>query len=478
MEVAMHSPSLPATLEESIAEAGQDHVLRFWNTLDGSARDRLVGQLAAIDWGMFGELRRLARASGPGVVAGAAAVLAADLARANTPPCYVLGDDADRAAAAGRKGLTNGLFGAVLVAGGQGSRLGCNGPKGVVPVGPLSGATLFDLLLGRLRGIAKRYVRPVPLAIMTSSATDADTRAWLADHDYGGLDPDHLLVFRQRDLPAVDAATGDLLLDATDRIAMAPDGHGGMLPALVAAGGLEWFADRGCRHVTTFQVDNPLTMPLHPEFVGHHLLDEAEFSTQVVHKREPGERVGVVASDGKRTFVVEYSDLPASLAAERGPGDRLRFHAGSIAVHAFALDFLCRASAAPDPLPLHVAHKAVPFLKDTGERVSPRTPNAVKFERFIFDLMPLARRVCLVEIDPAEGFAPLKNPPGAAADTLAHVQAALDAHARRILHRAGVVVADGVGVELAPWILDEADLDAVIPPGSRIERPTVIGSGI
>ncbi len=474
----MHSPSLPAALEESIAQAGQDHVLRFWKTLDGSARDRLVGQLAAIDWGMFGELRRLARASGPGVVAGAAAALAADLARATTPPCYVLGDDADRAAAAGQKGLTEGLFGAVLVAGGQGSRLGCNGPKGVVPVGPLSGATLFDLLLGRLRGIAKRYVRPVPLAIMTSSATDADTRAWLADHDYGGLDPDHLLVFRQRDLPAVDAATGDLLLDATDRIAMAPDGHGGMLPALVAAGGLEWFADRGCRHVTTFQVDNPLTMPLHPEFVGHHLLDEAEFSTQVVHKREPGERVGVVASDGKRTFVVEYSDLPASLAAERGPGDRLRFHAGSIAVHAFALDFLRRASAAPDPLPLHVAHKAVPFLDDTGERVSPRTPNAVKFERFIFDLMPLARRVCLVEIDPAEGFAPLKNPPGAAADTLAHVQAALDAHARRILHRAGVVVADGVGVELAPWILDEADLDAVIPPGSRIERPTVIGSGI
>ena len=475
----MPPPSLPTALAESISQAGQDHVLRFWKTLDGSARDRLVGQLAAIDWGMFGELRRLARASGPGVVAGAAAALTDDLARATTPPCQLLGgDDADRAAAAGRKGLTEGLFGAVLVAGGQGSRLGCNGPKGVVPVGPLSGATLFDLLLGRLRGIARRYVRPVPLAIMTSSATDAETRAWLADHHHGGLDPDHVLVFQQRDLPAVDAAAGNLLLDAPDRIAMAPDGHGGMLPALVSAGGLEWFADRGCRHVTTFQVDNPLTMPLHPEFLGHHLLHDAEFSTQVVPKREPGERVGVVASDGKRTFVIEYSDLPAALAAERGPGGRLRFHAGSIAVHAFALDFLRRASATPDPLPLHVAHKAVPFLDDSGDRVTPPTPNAVKFERFIFDLMPLAGRVCLVEIDPTEGFAPLKNPPGAAADTLAHVQAALDAHARRILHRAGVVVADGVGVELAPWILDEADLDAVLPPGSRIDRPMVIGRGI
>lgn len=474
----MHSPSLPTALRSSISRAGQDHVLRFWNTLDASAQDRLAGQLAAIDWEMFLELRRLARASGPGVLAGAAAALAADLARATTPPCHLLGgDDADRVAAVGAKGLTEGHFGAVLVAGGQGSRLGCNGPKGVVPVGPLSGATLFDLLLGKLRGIAKRHGRPVPLAIMTSSATDADTRAWLADHDHGGLDPAHVLVFRQRDLPAVDDVGGNLLLDAPDRLAMAPDGHGGMLPALVAAGGLDWFADRGCRHVTTFQVDNPLAMPLHPEFLGHHLLHDAEFSTQVVLKREPGERVGVVASDGERTFVVEYSDLPAGLAAERGPGDRLRFHAGSIAVHAFALDFLRRAAAAPDPLPLHVAHKAVPFVDDSGARVTPRTPNAVKFERFIFDLMPLARRVCLVEIDPAEGFAPLKNPPGAAADSLAHVQAALDAHARRVLHRAGVAVAEGVEVELAPWILDEADLAAVIPPGSRIERPTVIGGG-
>jgi hypothetical protein len=91
--------------------------------------------------------------------------------------------------------------------------------------------------------------------------------------------------------------------------------------------------------------------------------------------------------------------------------------------------------------------------------------------------MPLARRVCLVEIDPAEGFAPLKNPPGAAADTLAHVQAALDAHARRLLNRAGMTVADGVGVELAPWILDEADLAAVLPSGTRIARPTVVGAG-
>ena len=174
--------------------------------------------------------------------------------------------------------------------------------------------------------------------------------------------------------------------------------------------------------------------------------------------------------------MVEYSDLPANLAAERRPDGLLRFHAGSIAVHAFALDFLNRAAAAADPLPLHLARKSVPHLTPDGQRVVPAQPNAIKFERFIFDLMPLAERVCLVEIDPAEGFAPLKNPPGAAADAIEHVQAALVAHARGLLAKGGICVADAVVVELdSASILDEDDIRAAVPPGSRIDSPRLIG---
>jgi UDP-N-acetylglucosamine/UDP-N-acetylgalactosamine diphosphorylase len=466
-------PEPAADLPARVRAAGQGHVLRFLDTLDGASRDAFLRQLAALDWDGLAELRRLAR----GIAAGAERPgLAPDLAVAETPACETLGGPhAAAATEAGTRALAAGEWGAILVAGGQGSRLGCTGPKGIVPVGPLSGRTLFEILAGKLAGIARRHGRPVPLAIMTSSATDDDTRRWLADHAHAGLDPAHVLVFRQSDLPALDDREANLLLDAPGRIAMAPDGHGGMLPALERAGGLEWFARRGCRHVVSFQVDNPLAMPLHPEFLGHHLLAGAEFTTQVVAKREPGERVGVVVRAGGRTFVVEYSDLPAALAAERRADGRLRFHAGSIAVHAFALDFLARAALEPDPLPLHLAHKAVPFLDEAGTPVAPRAPNAVKFERFIFDLMPLARGVVLVEIDPADGFAPLKNPPGAAADTLAHVHAAMDAFARRLLGRAGVTVAEGVTVEVAPWVLDAADVAAVCPPGTHLAAPTVVG---
>lgn len=462
---------LPAALEDAIRTAGQAHVLRFWERLDAAARDRFRRQLASLDWGGLPSLGALARGVGAGAPATAPGC---DLVDADTPPCEPLGGA--EAEALGRAGLAEGLFGAILVAGGQGSRLGCDGPKGAVPVGPLSGATLFELLLGKLRGVERRSGRPVPLAIMTSSATDAETRAWLAAHDHCGLDPERVLVFRQSDLPALDDRDGNLLLDAPDRVAMAPDGHGGMLAALVAADGLAWFARHGCRHVVSFQVDNPLTMPFHPAFLGHHLRTGAEFTTQVVEKRLPGERVGVVVRGGGRTSVVEYSDLPPGPAAERRPDGRLRFHAGSIAVHAFALEFLARSSNEAGALPLHLAHKAVPFVDASGRRVAPSAPNAVKFERFIFDLMPLARRVTLVEIDPADGFAPLKNPLGHAADTLDHVRAAMDSFARRLLARAGVSVDAGVPVELAPWVAEAADIAADHAAGSRIERPTVVGA--
>jgi UDP-N-acetylglucosamine/UDP-N-acetylgalactosamine diphosphorylase len=362
------------------------------------------------------------------------------------------------------------------VAGGHGTRLGCHGPKGLCSVGPVSKANLFKVLLGKLVAVRRRYGRDVPLAIMTSSATDAETRTFLAEHACCGLDPARVFVFRQHDLPALDAATGRLLLDAPGHLALAPDGHGGMLVALAEAGGLDWFGRQGVEHVVSFQVDNPLAMPLAAEFLGYHLLSAADFSTQVVRKQEPGERVGVVVDCDGRHSVVEYSDLPAEAAAERLPDGRLRFHAGSIAIHAFAKTFLDRAAARHDSLPLHLAFKAVPFLDADGRRVVPTAPNAYKFERFIFDLMPLAQRVCVVEIEASEGFAPLKNPVGSASDTVEHVHAAMVAHARRLLAKAGIHVADGVDVELAAdRIIDETDVGCLLELGTLLDRPTVVG---
>lgn len=448
---------------------GQGHLLRHWSALEESQQRVFAAQLESIDWDLVDRLRHLA-------AAGTTAPDTAWLARCESPRTQP-GPDRERAIEAGRETLAAGRIGAILVAGGQGTRLGFEGPKGLFPVGPLTGRTLFGYLLGGLEAIRRRYGRPVPLAIMTSSATDSPTREALRAHDWFGLDPEQVLVFRQADVPPLTCDGLRMLLDAPGRVAMAPDGHGGLLRALAAAGGLDWFEDRAIEHLACFQVDNPLARPLDPEFLGRHLLEGSDIATQVVEKTDPAERVGVVVECDGRTRLVEYSDLPPELAARRLADGRLALHCGSIAVHSFRLGFLRQASAAAaDPLPFHIARKAVPFVDDDGRRVVPREPNALKFERFIFDLFPLASRVVVHEVDPREGFAPLKNPPGAASDGPGQVREAILAHGRRLLTRAGVRVADGVDVEIDPSrVIDEADIPPLLPSGSTLTRSAVIG---
>ena len=470
----MPTPSA-STIHELVAAAGQPQLLAFWERLDAAGRSRLETQLRGFDWQQIAACRQLA--AGRRTAAAVAPPL--DLSTARTPACHPLTSGEPAVIAAGQEALAAGSVGAILMAGGQGTRLGFDGPKGTFPVGPVSRATLFELLLGPLKAVERRYGRRVPLAILTSAATDTATREFLNQHRFFGLAPEQVLLFQQGTLPAVDAANGQLLLDAPDHVAVAPDGHGGMLAALAGSGGLAWFARQGVETVVSFQVDNPLARPLDPAFIGRHRLTNASLSTQVVVKTDPAERVGVVVEQDGVTRVVEYSDLPDDLAAERLADGRLRFHAGSIAIHAFHRAFLERAAADADSLPLHLAHKKVPFLDADGQLVEPASPNAFKFERFIFDLMPLAERVTVAEVAVAEGFAPLKNPSGAASDSPEAVHQAMVAYARRHLTAAGITVADRVDVELDTGsILDDDDLRQLATsgslPGNRIDHPQVV----
>ena len=192
---------------------------------------------------------------------------------------------------------------------------------------------------------------------------------------------------------------------------------------LERSGALDDIERRGIRQLFYFQVDNPLVDICGPEFVGYHLLSGSEFSTQVVAKRDPLERVGNVVQVDGRLMVIEYSDLPDEAAQRRNPDGSLAIWAGSIAVHVIDAALLRRTADAADGLPFHVARKKVACLDAAGRRIEPSQPNAIKFERFIFDLMPQARRAIVVEVDPARAFAPLKNEPGAKADTPENVRA-------------------------------------------------------
>jgi UDP-N-acetylglucosamine/UDP-N-acetylgalactosamine diphosphorylase len=245
-----------------------------------------------------------------------------------------------------------------------------------------------------------------------------------------------------------------------------------MLAALKRSGLLHALRGRGIEHLFYFQVDNPLVAVCDPEFLGYHLLSGSEMSSQAVRKQTPQERIGNMVEVDGRLHVIEYSDLPKEVAQRRKADGSLAIWAGSIGVHVMDLAFLDRMAGTAPGLPFHVARKKVPYIDASGRRIEPAAENALKFERFIFDLLPSASRAIVVEVDPREHFAPLKNASGEE-DTPEIVRARFAALHGRWLRAAGAELLDGVPVEISPlWALDEGETAARVTPGMKITEPT------
>ncbi|HJQ79025.1 MAG TPA: UDPGP type 1 family protein [Lacipirellulaceae bacterium] len=456
-----------AELAAQLKPFGQEHLVRFWDELDAAGRLQLARQIEAIDFEQCAKLFRGAAQSKD---------WAALSRRAEPPPAMRLTDrkrggrfNSSDARKCGTEALGSGKIGVLLVAGGQGSRLGFDQPKGLYAIGPVSGASLLQIHFEKALALARRHSVRVPVYMMTSPVTHEEQTAFLERHNRFGLPADDLIIFCQGTMPALDAKTGQLLLAEKDAVFLSPDGHGGTVAALARSGAIDDMRQRGIEHLFYLQVDNPLTPIGDAEFIGYHLLAESDLTSMAVAKQTPQDRVGNFAMIDDRMHVIEYSDLPDDVAEKRGPGGGLVFWAGSIAVHMFRVAFLERALALKDALPFHVARKKVPYIDEAGRQIEPEEPSALKFERFIFDLLPHAKNPLVVEYAEAEVFAPLKNAPGAQRDTPEYVQRFMVAQHRGWLEAAGTRVAENVLVEISPlWALD-AEGVAV-----RRDRPRVI----
>jgi UDP-N-acetylglucosamine/UDP-N-acetylgalactosamine diphosphorylase len=479
-------------LQAILRPHGQEHLLAFWDELEPRQRESLARQIEAID---FELIRRLYE--GRGSIQGDSPIFAetkigtvprdgqedvrALAARAEPPPALRLDAarnpfTAEQARQRADEALRAGQLGVILVAGGQGTRLGFNQPKGTFCIGPLSGKTLFQIHVEKIIAAGRRYGVRIPLYLMTSPATHEATTAFFAEHGRFGLPADDLLVFCQGTMPAVDAENGRVLLESRGQIAVSPDGHGGLLAALARSGAIADMHRRGVRHLFYLQVDNPLVDICGREFVGYHLLAGSELTTQVVAKQDPRERVGNVVKVDGRPMVIEYSDLPDDAAERRNADGSLAIWAGSIAVHAIDAALLARLAGAADALPFHIARKKVAYVNAAGERVEPAQPNAIKFERFIFDLMPHAQYAVVVEVERQRAFAPLKNASGSKEDTPETVRAQMAAYYRDWLRRAGATVAADAVVEISPLCaLDAEELAAKIPRGMRVSGDKYFG---
>jgi UDP-N-acetylglucosamine/UDP-N-acetylgalactosamine diphosphorylase len=448
----------------------QDHVLTGWDRLSAAERESLAEQLAGLDLAELDSLYR--RKDEPHTVLPP---------RDRMAPLPVEPPTTSPSArSAGEAALRRGEVAALLVAGGQGSRLGFEKPKGMYPVGPVSKASLFQIHAEKVLALSRRYGRAVPLLVMTSPATHADTVEFFRDNRLFSLARENVCFFQQGTMPAVDLKTGRLLLERPGQLFLSPNGHGGTLTALAESGLLADLKARGVRHVFYFQVDNPLVKVCDPGFVGRHVETRSEASSKVVMKDRPEEKVGVYALIDGRCGIIEYSDMPPEMAAEREPDGRLRFRAGSPAIHTFSVPFLERVTARGTGLAYHVARKKVPHHDpQTGASVEPQAANALKFELFVFDALPMAERALAVEAPREEEFAPLKNASGAdSPETVYRLMTRLHAG---WLERAGASVPpdrDGNPahpVEVSPlFALDADECRAKLPRGFAVTGPTLL----
>lgn len=458
---------MPSDLQQQLRSYGQEHLLRWWPRLTEPQRHLLLHQLQCIDLALLRRLHDQRDQSW-------------HLPRIETiqpmPLTQFDRSDADLQQT-GEEALRRGEVAALVVAGGQGTRLGHPAPKGLFPVGPISGKSLFQLHAEKVLALQRRYKRPMPLLVMTSPATDCACRRCFADQQHFGLQPEQVLFFCQGTMPAVDLHTGHLLLEEPGKLFVSPNGHGGVVLALSESGLLAALEQGGIRHLFYFQVDNPLVKIADPLYLGQHISARAEVSSKVIPKQGPTDKLGNLVLVNGRCAIIEYSDLPVELAQARGSDGGLLFRLGNPALHIFDVAFLQRVAHSAGRIPFHLARKKVPHINEAGERIEPTQENALKFEMFIFDLLPLAERWTVVATSYAEEFAPLKNETGK--DSPDTVRRAISNQAARWLQQAGVAVpADASGeaavpLEISPlFALDAAELATKVAPGLTIDGPT------
>lgn len=464
---------------EKFQRAGQGQVFAFFDQLKPAEQQQLLAEAAEIDLAEIDRLTRTLLAQ-----RGAAALDLTGLEPAGYEPRPEHGGDAAewaKARTVGEAALRAGRVAAFTVAGGQGTRLGFNGPKGTFPVTPLKHKTLFEVFAEKIQAAGLRYGRPLHWFIMTSHQNHAATEDFFNAHQFFGLDRSRVHFFRQGRMPAV-TFEGKIMLESPGAIAMSPDGHGGSLRALARSGALDVMEREGVDTLSYFQVDNPLVRSIDPAFIGWHLQRGSEMSSKMVPKAYAEEKLGHFCTQRGKQVVIEYSDLPLEMQRETDAAGKLRYIAGSIAIHILDRQFIRRMALGGDgaALPFHRADKKIPTISADGRPVKPDKPNGVKFELFVFDALPFARNPVVIETRRADDFSPVKN-----AEGVDSPQSARDDQLRqygRWLQSVGATIAvdasglPRIGIEVSP--LFGYDEDSFADAWKRLTPKPIVREGL
>lgn len=412
----MEKPSL----SEKLASINQLPLLKNWDNLSEASQRKLAKQIEEIEIPIFLKQKKVIQS--PFQENHSSLTAFNDYEEAGNPILKNRGQDL----------ISEGKVGCIIVAGGQGTRLKMDGPKGMFPISAIKHKSLFQLFAEKTLAAGKQLGVTLPIAIMTSPLNHQQTTTFFTNHNNFGLSSHQLSFFSQGMLPFLNQE-GSLFLEEPDHIALGPDGNGMSLIHFYKSGTWQKWHNKGVRWVNYVLIDNPLADPFDAELIGFHADQNLDITIKCIPRLHAEEKVGIIVKRDGKTEVIEYTEIPASERDERLPSGQFKHPCANISLFCFSMDFIKQYAESGKTLPLHANWKSAKYLNPDGQSVNSSTPNAWKFETFIFDLLPEATRVKGLLYKREDCFAPLKNEKGEASPET--VQAALLAQDRKTLEQ-------------------------------------------
>lgn len=380
---------------EKLKRYGQEHVLKYYAELPDEQRNTLIEQIDRTDFTVIGQAAETGKR---GTIAPI---------KAMTIPEIDMGRE--RFERIGMEAVKAGKLGAVLLAGGMGTRLGSDAPKGMYDIGISKPMYIFQRLIENLMKVVEKAGNYIQLFVMTSEKNHDATVGFFKEHDYFGYDKDYIAFFKQDMAPAADF-DGKVYMEAKDSIATSPNGNGGWFLSMKKSGLLELVEKRGIEWLNVFAVDNVLQSIADPVFAGAVLEGGYSVGSKVIRKVNPQEKVGVMCTEDGRPSIVEYIELTEDMLTQRDENGEYAYNFGVILNYLFKVDKL--VNLLERKLPYHKSAKKIPYINEAGELVKPEEPNGYKYEQFILDMIQMLDSCLPFEVVRGKEFAPIKNKTG------------------------------------------------------------------
>lgn len=386
-------------VKELLEKYGQMQLLKYYDELDDSQKDSLLKQISEIDFRLLDFIKDEEAQSEKGVITPLDdAVSIQDIE-----------ENKEKYTAIGTEAIKQGKVAALLLAGGMGTRLGSDKPKGMYNIGETKDVFIFEMLIRNLLDVVNQTGAWIPLYIMTSEKNNDDTVNFFKEKNYFGYDPDYVDFFVQEMAPAA-TFDGKIYLEAKDRVSTSPNGNGGWFISFVKAGLCEKAKAKGVEYINIFAVDNVCQHMADPCFVGAMIDGGYRSASKVVSKANPEEKVGVLCLEDGKPSIVEYYELTEDMRYETRDNGELAYKYGVILNYLFTIEDL--EKNLENNLSVHIVKKKIPYIDENGNIVKPETENGYKFETLVLDMIHMMDNCLAYEVVREKEFAPIKNKTG------------------------------------------------------------------